>query len=493
MSVVEPCRIIRHLRRAALRQAGAGPDDAQLMERFLADRDESAFEALVRRHGSMVFGVCRRVLGRRHDAEDAFHATFLVLACKAAGVRNRAALASWLYGVAYRTAGKARAQAARRRIKERKAAVVEAREDNHERHDLARLLDYEVKRLSDKYRTAVILCDLEGVSRKEAARRLGLPEGTVSSRLAAAREMLAKRLTIRGVALATGGVAAVLAHNAASACVPAQLIGFTVQAAAKVAAGHAVSAAASAPVAALAKGVMKTMLISKFKVALGLVVAFGLMTVGWGAYQSTRAAEDSPPPKEVVKAPAPETPDDAKDDDVDLPTGPALTQVRVRIDKEGRLVVKTASRGLQGANYGSGTGSSGQPADVTTIQIHRYDLADVKVVDAKGKKVEEADLARLLKKETIGMATFYGQPVDPLHLRVLKEGTLVFALPAAKPAGNAGPNHLPGPQTAPLIPADGGLPAQTVPANKQPPRFGPGFPGQPPLNNIPENAPPKGH
>ena len=187
MSVVEPCRIIRHLRRAALRQAGAGPDDAQLMERFLADRDESAFEALVRRHGSMVFGVCRRVLGRRHDAEDAFQATFLVLACKAAGVRNRAALASWLYGVAYRTAGKARAQAARRRIKERKAAVVEAREDNHERHDLARLLDYEVKRLSDKYRTAVILCDLEGVSRKEAARRLGLPEGTVSSRLAAAR------------------------------------------------------------------------------------------------------------------------------------------------------------------------------------------------------------------------------------------------------------------------------------------------------------------
>src|ERR1700687_306242 len=135
MPIVPASRILRHLRSAALRQAGGGLEDAQLLERFLAERDEAAFEALVRRHGPMVFGVCRRVLGGRHDAEDAFQATFLVLACKAAAVRDRGAVGSWLYGVAYRTAGKARARAARRRVQEREAAVSEARNDKHQHED----------------------------------------------------------------------------------------------------------------------------------------------------------------------------------------------------------------------------------------------------------------------------------------------------------------------------------------------------------------------
>src|SRR6266849_1374284 len=283
MPVVPPSRIIRHLRSVALRQAGGGLEDAQLLERFLAERDEAAFEALVRRHGPMVFGVCRRVLGGRHDAEDAFQATFLVLACKAAAVRDRGAVGSWLYGVAYRTAGKARARAARRRVQEREAAVSEARNDKPHHDDLARLLDLELSRLPDKYRGPVLLCDLEGASRKEAARQLGLPEGTLSSRLATARSMLAKRLTRRGLALASGGMSAVLAENVASACVPALLIGSTVQAAARVAAGQAVTAATSASVASLAKGVMNTMLMSKLKIPLGVVLAVGLVTLGWGA------------------------------------------------------------------------------------------------------------------------------------------------------------------------------------------------------------------
>ena len=140
MPAVPPSRIIRHLRSYALRQAAGGLEDAQLLERFLAEHDEAAFEALVRRYGPMVFGVCRRVLGQRHDAEDAFQATFLVLACKAASVRKRGAVGSWLYGVAYRTAGKARARAARRRLKEREAAVSEARTDIATQDDLGRLL-----------------------------------------------------------------------------------------------------------------------------------------------------------------------------------------------------------------------------------------------------------------------------------------------------------------------------------------------------------------
>jgi RNA polymerase sigma factor (sigma-70 family) len=444
MPAVPPSRILRHLRRVALRQAASGLEDAQLLERFLAERDEAAFEALVRRHGPMVFGVCRRVLGQRHDAEDAFQATFLVLACKAGSVRKRGAVGSWLYGVAYRTAGKARLRQARRRVKEREAAVTEARNDNPAHDDLARLLDLELNRLPDKYRAPVLLCDLEGASRKEAARRLGLPEGTLSSRLATAHSKLAKRLTRRGLALASGGLSAVLAENVASASVPALLIGSTVHAAARVAAGQAVTAATSASVASLAKGVMNTMFMSQLKIPLGVVLAVGFVTLGWGAYHGTRAAEDPPPAKELAKAPAPEAPakDDSVDDDIDLPVGTPLTQVRARVDKNGKLIIKTMIRGgsrfplATGGN--NGFGDAFPEPEVTTIQIQRLDLADVKVVDVKGKKVEESELIKLLKKETVAMASLHGEPVDPLHLRVLKEGTLVIALPAPRAPTGAG-------------------------------------------------------
>jgi RNA polymerase sigma factor (sigma-70 family) len=419
MPLVPPSRIIRHLRAAVLRQTGEGPEDAQLLDQFLSRRDEAAFEALVRRHGPMVFGVCRRVLGGHHDAEDAFQATFLILACKAAAVRNRGALGSWLYGVAYRTSSKARARAARRRVQEREAAVTEARNDIPVHDDLVRLLDGEISRLPEKYQGPVLLCDLEGVSRKEAARRLGLAEGTLSSRLASARSKLAQRLAGRGLALAGGGMAVFLAENTASAAVPASLISSTVQAATRVAAGCAVTAAASASVASLAKGVMNAMLLSKLKTPLVLVLALGFVTLGWGAYQSTRAADDLPTSKELVKAPAPEPPakEDA-DDDIDLPVGTPLTQVRVRLDKNGKLVVKMAN------------GQAAAP-DVTTLYIQRFDLADVNVMNVNGKKIEGEDLTKLLKKETIAMASLGGEAVDPLHLRVLKEGTLVLALPAA--------------------------------------------------------------
>jgi RNA polymerase sigma factor (sigma-70 family) len=464
MPVVPPSRIIRHLRSVALRQAGEGLEDAQLLERFLAERDEAAFEALVRRHGPMVFGVCRRVLGSRHDAEDAFQATFLVLACRAGSIRKHWAVGSWLFGVAYRTAGKARSRAARRRVKEREAAVNEARQDHQLHDDLAKVLDRELSHLPEKYRGPILLCDLQGASRKEAARQLGLPEGTLSSRLATARSMLAKRMTRRGLALVSGGVAAVLAESMASACVPAPLIGSTVQAAARVAAGHAVTAAASASVASLAKGVMHTMLLCKWKIPVGLILAVGLVTLGWGAYQGTRASDDASQPKEIAKAPAPEpAAKDDSDDDVDLPMGAPLTQVRVRLDKNGKLVVKTAIRGggFIAAMRPAPDDSAPAAPDVTTIQIQRYDLADVRVVDVTGKKIDESELAKLLKKETVAMASLHGEPVDPLHLRVLKEGTLVFALPAPRPAGGASSPANSSPASGGLVPLGqmGGRPA----------------------------------
>jgi RNA polymerase sigma factor (sigma-70 family) len=470
MPIVPPSRIIRHLRGAALRQARGGPDDAFLLGRFLAEGDEAAFEALVRRHGPMVFGVCRRLLGRHHDAEDAFQATFLVLACKAATVRNRAALGSWLFAVAYRTAGRARARTARRFAKEREAAVSEAYTDHPGREDLARLLDLELSCLPDKYRAAILLCDLQGAPRKEAARQLGVPEGTLSSRLATGRSMLAKRLTRRGVVLTIGGVAALITENVASASVPAPLIGSTVQVAARIAAGQAVTAVATASVASLAKGAMNTMLMSKLKVPLGLVLAFGLMTLGWSAYHGTLAADDPPPAKELAKAPAPEAPakDESADDDVDLPVGTPLTQVRVRLDKNGKLVVKSAVRNGSHRDAAAAEGGVSEP-ETTTIQIQRFDLAGVKVLDTKGKAVDESELVRLLKKETIAMASLHGEQIDPLHLRVLKEGTLVFALPAPKSGHNgatldtAPANRLGRPPGA-----DNMLPFQPKPAQPRP-------------------------
>jgi hypothetical protein len=357
--------------------------------------------------------------------------------------------------------------------------VTEAYTDNHGRDELARLLDLELSLLPEKYRGPILLCDLQGTPRKEAARKLGVPEGTISSRLATGRSILAKRLARRGIALASGGVAALLAENVASASVPAPLIGSTVQAAARVAAGQAVTAVASASVASLAKGVMNTMLISKLKVPLGLVLAFGLMTIGWGAYHGTRAADDLPPAKELAKAPAPEAPakDDSADDDVGLPMGTPLTQVRVRLDKNGKLVVKTAVRNGTHRTAFAPDGGAPEP-ETTTIQIQRFDLAGVKVLDANGKTVEEGELVRQLKKETIAMASLHGEPIDPLHLRVLKEGTLVFALPASKSSGGWGNGDM-----APahrFAPANNILsPFGNVPNRDQDPSPKPQEPGRP--------------
>ena len=204
--------VIRHLRRAALLRDAGDMTDGQLLEAFVSARDEGAFEELLRRHGPMVLGVCRRVLGSPHDAEDAFQATFLVLVRKAAALTGRATVGNWLYGVAYHTALKARAANARRRLKERQGGEMRRQEVPPEQvwNELRPLLDQELSRLPDKYREAVVLCDLEGKTRKEAARQLGWPPGTLACRLARARVLLARRLTARGLALSGGALAAAL-------------------------------------------------------------------------------------------------------------------------------------------------------------------------------------------------------------------------------------------------------------------------------------------
>jgi RNA polymerase sigma factor (sigma-70 family) len=242
-----------HQLRGALRAEGdAGAAEGRLLERFLADRDEAAFAALLRRHGPMVLGVCRRILGNAHDAEDAFQATFLILVSKGATVRPRGMVGNWLYDVAYRTALGARRAADRRRVKE--ARVMPRCEPAGAWDELREVLDQELVRLADKYRSPLVLCDLEGKTRKEAARQLGWPGGTVASRLATARRLLAKRLGRHGLPLSGAALTAALAPGAASAAVPAALQVLTSEAASLLVVEGGAAPGLPAAVTALMKG-----------------------------------------------------------------------------------------------------------------------------------------------------------------------------------------------------------------------------------------------
>jgi len=294
-SVMNP--VIHQLRRAVLLRDGAGLTDGQLLESFLSGNDEAAFEVLVRRHGPMVLGVCRRVLRNHHDAEDAFQATFLVLVRKAGSIVPQEMVTNWLYGVAYRTALKARSMIARQRVRERQVTDMpgpEAAEPDQGWRDLQPLLDQELSRLPDKYRVPVVLCDLEDKTGKEAARQLGWPEGTVSSRLARGRTMLAKRLTRHGLALSGGSLAVVLSENA-SACVPPSVVSATIKAASLFATGKAVATGViSAKVTALTEGVLRAMLLTKLRIATAVLLAVGVLGAGLGVALTYRTAGAGP-------------------------------------------------------------------------------------------------------------------------------------------------------------------------------------------------------
>jgi RNA polymerase sigma factor (sigma-70 family) len=274
---------LQPLYRAALLRDGAGLTDGELLEAFVTRRDEAYFEALVRRHGPMVLGVCRRILRNPHDAEDAFQAAFLVLARRAAAVVPRDLVGNWLYGVAYRTALAARRTAARRRSRERQVDAMPEPSARAEEtwQELWPLLDRELNRLPARYRAPVVLCHLEGRTRKEAARQLGLPVGTVSGRLTTALRLLAKRLRRQGLALSVGALTGALSPQAASACVPPALLAAAVRAAPLLAAGQTAPGVVAAEVTALAKGVVKSMLLTRLKV-LSLVL-LAVAALGGGA------------------------------------------------------------------------------------------------------------------------------------------------------------------------------------------------------------------
>jgi internalin A len=265
----------------AVGPAVAAPSDRDLLDAFRQRNDEAAFEALVQRHGPLVMGVCRRSLGNDHDAADAFQAVFLVLTRKAAGIRTDV-LGAWLHSVAVRTSLKARAVREKRLVREQQViAMPEPVLELADRSDEAlAVLDEEVRALPEKYRLPVILCELQGRSRKDAAETLKLPEGTLSSRLATARTKLAERLRGRGVALSATALATLLAQSAAQASVPAALVTGTVKTAVLVNAGQAATAVASAEVAGLTQGVITSMWVAKIKVVCAMLIASCLLSVG---------------------------------------------------------------------------------------------------------------------------------------------------------------------------------------------------------------------
>lgn len=278
-------RLVAILRRVLLvaeRQA-QGQGDRQLSDRFVAKKDEAAFAALVKRHGRLVFGVCRSVLNNEHDAEDAFQATFLVPARMAGSICKRDSLPSWLYGVALRTAMKSRRAMNTRRRHEREAPpqtptppVTEAAE-----RELEAILCEEIGRLPERYRAPFVLCVLQGKSRADAAQELGWKEGTVSSRIARARALLEASLTRRGVAVPALVVAATLAPTVAFAAVPVGLFMRVASAAAPFAAGKACESVTVAAIA-LAESVIRTMFVAKAKTMAGLVVLLMLLVTGGG-------------------------------------------------------------------------------------------------------------------------------------------------------------------------------------------------------------------
>jgi RNA polymerase sigma factor (sigma-70 family) len=281
--------VLQHLL-ADVRPDVDGGTDGELLARFLRSRDEAALAALVRRHASMVWGVCRSHLNH-HDAEDAFQATFLVLVRKAANVPGHA-VANWLYGVARQTAVRLRALAAKRG--QREAQVVNMPEPTAPEvrdADLQAVVDEELSRLPHHYRGVVVLCDLEGMTRGEAAGQLGIPEGSVASRLARARAMLAKRLMKRGVVFSGGSVAVVLPSGSTSASAPPALVASTIKAASLLAAGQA-AGIVTAKVAALTEGTVKAMFMTKIKSVLAVVLVVGLALggVGLGVGLSTNPA-----------------------------------------------------------------------------------------------------------------------------------------------------------------------------------------------------------
>jgi RNA polymerase sigma factor (sigma-70 family) len=305
--------IVHHILTAAGDDHGVS--DAELLQRFTGQGDAAAFELLVWRYQRLVLGICRRVLRDLHDAEDAFQATFLILARKAGSIGRRQALGGWLYQVATRAALAARAARSKRATRERslggdEAAAASEAEALAERQELATVVDEEVSRLPERFRAAVVLCYFEGKTVEEAARQLECPRGTVASRLARARERLRIGLTRRGLALTSGTLAAGLSQAGFAGATAEGLVRRTGQAITALSAGRtAAEPALSRSIIALSEEVLRSMFIRKITTGAAILVV-GLLVLGGGLVLWVQGSAEAEPAPLAAASDAPRTPED---------------------------------------------------------------------------------------------------------------------------------------------------------------------------------------
>jgi RNA polymerase sigma factor (sigma-70 family) len=277
---------IRYLRHVFADQGPRDRTDGELLRDFLVSNDQHSFAQLVKRHAAMVLGMCRHVLHHEQDAEDAFQATFLILARQASRIRKHESLASWLHGVAYHMANDARKAATRRRRHEEDVAVAPSLPTPGTElawREVRAILDEEIERLPIIYREPFILCCVENRSCAEVGQTLRLKEGTVWSRVIRAKKRLQAQLSKRDVSLTVLLSAAAVSSGNAMAAVPAGLIGATAAAALEMVTGPGLSAATISPnVAALIKGMTNAVACSQFKATMAVIIGLGIITAGLG-------------------------------------------------------------------------------------------------------------------------------------------------------------------------------------------------------------------
>jgi RNA polymerase sigma factor (sigma-70 family) len=314
--------VLRHIRELVAAKAADEVPDGELLERFIRRNEEPAFEALLKRHGPMVLGVCRRVLHHRDDAEDAYQATFVVLARKAASIGKRASVGSWLYKVAYHVAVRARKQAAARRMREGSAPARTAADPLAEvtGRELLTLLDEELQNLPERYRAPLVHCYLEGQTRDEAARHLGCSESTVNRRLEQGKEQLRKRLARRGLTLPAALLALVLTEGASNGAIPPPLPAAALRSSTSTISPGEIGSQASASVAELANGVLRGMKGTKLKIATSLALAASLVVtsasavtrhvLASGGETAAAGTEDENKPREKGRSHAAINPED---------------------------------------------------------------------------------------------------------------------------------------------------------------------------------------